>query len=246
MGADRFFEGSALLVRGFRVLRQEKGLWLWISIPWFIDLIVLFAGWSLGLSTLKTFLVSVLANWTGSGWLFDLLFYPLIFILGIGIVVLWVVVVIAVATVIAAPFNVLLAEKALRRQNGKVAEIHGIRGWILHSLRMILISLTKAVVFAFAGLILFAASFIPGLNLAAAYLSMCVFAADVFDYGFEAQGADFRMRLKRWQNLKPEVMGLGATLTLTSLIPGLTVLALPVAVVGSTTVIASKQREIDG
>ncbi|MGE0762841.1 MAG: EI24 domain-containing protein [Bdellovibrionales bacterium] len=243
MAASRFFYGMSLLGRGWRQLKREPSLWLWISIPWLLDLTVLFAGWTTGLGLLQGWIAAVIAKWAAGGWLFDLLYYPLVVIFGLGFVVVWLVAVVSIATVIAAPFNALLAEKSLQRLGVQTVQFAGVGAWVMHALKMIFISLCKAVIFGMAGVLLFAVSFLPGLNLVAAYFSMCLFSADVFDYSFEAQGLGFRQRLQRWGTLKAEIFGQGVTLSLTSLIPGLTVLALPVAVVGATTLIAQNAQQ---
>ena len=244
MATKRFMLGASLLVRGWRLLKSESDLWLWVSIPLLIDLVILFLGWTQGLIFLKSLIAGIIAGWSIQGWLFDLLYYPMMIILGLGFIVVWLLAVVAVATVVAAPFNALLAEKALQRQGVATVNSKSFIQWIRHAARMFGVTLMKAVVFLIVGVLLFFVSFIPGLNLVVAYLSICLFAMDVFDYSFEARGFSLKQRLAYYKQVKVEIFGLGATLSLTSLLPGLTLLALPVAVVGITTLIAEREKRV--
>lgn len=246
MALKRFGHGSSLVVRGWRLLKSENDLWLWISIPWLIDLVILIFGWTKGLSLIKGLTESALARWVDQGnWFFDLLYYPILVVLGFGFLIVWLLLVVAVATIVAAPFNALLAEKALQRQGVSTVNTTSISMWLKHAFRMFGVTLGKAIIFALAGLTLFFASFVPGLNIITAYLSMCLFATDVFDYGHEARGLSLKQRVNYFNQVRPEIFGLGATLSLTSLIPGLTLLALPVAVLGATTLIAERAKQVD-
>jgi len=69
------------------------------------------------------------------------------------------------------------------------------------------------------------------------------FAADVFDYSFEAIGYGLKQRFRTWRTFDHEITGLGGSLLLTSLLPGLTVLLMPVAVLGATTLVAGRRKE---
>ncbi len=241
--ASKFWTGLTLVPAGWRLLNQKKSLWAFVLIPWLIDVAVLIVGWVYGLGGVQTLTLWAIGKLSVSGWVFDFLYYPLVVILGFMFLILWLFAVLAVATVIAAPFNGLLAERGLKAQGVKTVSIDGIFAWAKLSLRMLWTSVLKGLVFATAGLALFILSFFPGINLVAAYASMCIFAADVFDYSFEARGYSLRERFKNFRILSKEISGLGGSLLVTSLIPGLTVLLLPVAVLGATTVLAQRWKE---
>ena len=239
----RFWAGFILVPAGWRLLNRVKGLWLWILIPWLIDLVVLFAGWIYGLGGVKALTLWAVGKLSVSGWLFDLLYYPAIVILGFMFLVLWLFAVLAVATVVAAPFNALLAERGLTAQGVPTVSVGSLVAWLALMFKMLWISLLKGLLFATAGFVLFILSFFPGLNFIAAYASMCIFAADVFDYSFEAIGYGLKQRLRAWRAFDHEITGLGGSLLLTSLLPGFTVLLMPVAVLGATTLVVGRRKE---
>ncbi len=228
-----FAQGLRIPVQGWDVIRRTPSLWPWLMIPWIIDIALIVVGWTTGLGYIQGWITALIAGWVGTGVWFNVLYYPILLVFGLIFVVIWLIAVMSVATVFAAPFNAILAEKTLRLRGVSVVATKGFGGWIWHNLKMVLIGIIKGTIFAMAGLILFSVSFIPGLNFLAAYLSMCLFAADVFDYGFEAKGLNLRQRAKTLSQGKTRVLGLGLGLSLTSVIPGLTVLLLPVSVVGA-------------
>lgn len=236
--AARFWCGFTLLPAGWRLLREQRALWTWIAIPWLINLSVLIAGWIFGLGAVQTLTAWAVSQLVVGGWLFGVLYYPAVVIFGFMFLILWLIAVLGVATVVASPFNAVLAERALTRQGVATATTGSLSAWLRLFLKMILVAGLKGVIFILAGVTLFVLSFVPGLNLVAAYASMCLFAVDVFDYSFEALGWGFRRRLSEVGRTKPEMMGLGGSLLLTSLLPGLTVLCLPVSVLGATTQVA--------
>lgn len=242
LSPSRFWSGLVLVPAGWRLLTREKSLWVWICVPWLIDLAVLLVGWGFGVQGVQALTAWAIGKLTVTGWLFDVLYYPTVIILGFMFIIVWLVVVLAVATVIASPFNALLAERALTRQGITTAAAQSAGAWIKLAFRMAWVAVLKGVVFGLVGLTLFVLSFVPGLNLVAAYASMCVFAADVFDYSFEATGLSLRRRMAEWRSLAQELGGLGGSLLLTSLLPGLTVLLLPVAVLGATTLVAARSK----
>jgi len=73
--------GIYFSARRLAFTQSVKGLWLWILIPWLIDLVVLFAGWIYGLGGVKALTLWAVGKLSVSGWLFDLLYYPAVVIL---------------------------------------------------------------------------------------------------------------------------------------------------------------------
>lgn len=246
MAPKRFVHGSTLLIRGWRLLQSENSLWIWISVPWLIDLALLIFGWAKGIPILQGIIVKIISGWALEGWVYNLVYYPAVIILSLGFLVVWLLLVVAISTIVAAPFNALLAEKALKVQGVPTVNTQSLGQWLGHAFRMLGVTICKAVIFSAAGVTLFFVSFVPGLNLIAAYLSMCLFSMDVFDYSFEARGLTLRQRFAYYTKIRPEIFGLGATLSLTSILPGLTLLALPVAVVGATTLINERLKGANG
>ncbi len=146
----RFREGVSLPRRGLKFLKEHPSLWPWILIPWLIDLTVLIVGWIQGWIFIQTSTAAMLASWLGGGWLFSVLYYPAVAIFGLAFVILWIVVVVSVATLIAAPFTTILVEKALQRQGVATVNSGSIALWLKHSWQMLKTTMVKAVLFGVA------------------------------------------------------------------------------------------------
>jgi uncharacterized protein involved in cysteine biosynthesis len=83
---------------------------------------------------------------------------------------------------------------------------------------------------------LFVFSFVPGINVLAFVLTLMMLSFDCMDYTFDAMGLGLRDRLlyltARWQ----QWAGMATSLALTLLVPGLTLLMVPGAVVGAAVI----------
>lgn len=82
-------------------------------------------------------------------------------------------------------------------------------------------------------LVLFVSAFLPGVNMIAAFFAFVVLAMDSSDYAFEARTMNFAQRLTYVRSNWPEYFGMASFLALTALIPGLILLVMPFAVIGS-------------
>jgi uncharacterized protein involved in cysteine biosynthesis len=162
-----------------------------------------------------------------SGFWYDIAYYPLV--LGGGLVVLIASVYVAFVLQLglAVPFNSVLAQKTLERR-GLSTEI----SWS-DTLRMLKTGIFKTLILLVLGLVLFVFSFVPMLNLLAITAALFIMAFDLMDYSFDAAGImGFRRRLGYLFKYRAQWAGMAAGLALTLLVPGLTLLVTPGAVVG--------------
>lgn len=240
--AQKIFLGFKILSEGWRHLRANPRLWLGILVPWVINFTIIVLGWSSGVSWIKTSLLALIAKLVGTeGFLFNLLYYPSLIIFGLGFMAATLFFSLAISTVIAAPFYSWLAEKTLE-QSGETLPQHGnVALRIRFVLKMFLVGLAKGAVFGILGLSLFVLSFIPFVNIVAAFLTMCLLAADLFDYTLEARGLNFAKRMAFLSQRIIDIVGTAILLSLTSLAPGLTVLLLPIFVIGMARYLAQSQ-----
>ena len=98
---------------------------------------------------------------------------------------------------------------------------------------MLVVSVFRVVIVAFAGMLVFVLSFIPVVNVAAALGFMLIFAVDISDYGFEAMEWSLRKRFAYVKANLGVYLGMACGLAFTTLVPGLNLILLPAAVVGS-------------
>ena len=165
------------------------------------------------------------------------LYYPLLFSAGLLVTCITVYVAFILQGVVAMFFHAILADRTLAQQGKKADDRRVGREWAKHTVRMILTSLLKAVLFLLLGAVFFVFSFIPGLNAIALVGTMALLAFDCMDYSFEALGFGLRRRIAYMFRQWPQWAGMATALALTLLIPGLTLLIVPGAVVGAALII---------
>mgnify|MGYP002404306546 CR=1 FL=1 len=143
---------------------------------------------------------------------------------------------------LCAPFHSLLAESVLkasgRHENQPMTFGRGLR----RSLKMLGTSLLKVSAFLVISLLAFLLSFIPGLQWVMIATTAGILAFDSMDYSFEVAGFGLRRRFQYFLREKKQFLLLSLGMTLTLLIPGLTFLALPGAVVGAALEMKVKEK----
>lgn len=166
----------------------------------------------------------------------DFVYYPLVLGGGVLVLVATVYVAFLLHNLIAVPFYSLLADRTLAQLGKKPAGL----GWRM-TMRLIRVSAVKTVLFLILGLFLFVFSFIPLLNILAMLCALLILAFDCMDYAFDGVGFGFRQRLGYLLREWPQWFGMAAALALTLLIPGLTLLVIPGAVVGSALILKERK-----
>ena len=182
--------GVGFLNSGLTTLMRAKGLKRYAIIPFLIDVAILFFGMAWGASqvlSLATLAAGYIVS-VDSGFLYYLVYYPLILLFGLVFVILLVFAVYLLAGVIAGPFNSLLAERALMHFGVIEDRPFQVMAWLKLSVRMLIVSLLKAVLFLIVGIVLFILAFVPGFNLASSLGAMMILAFDSMDYSFEIDG----------------------------------------------------------
>lgn len=230
---QKAFLGVRLLSEGWQQIRQQPRLWIGILIPWMINISIIVLGWTSGVTWIKTSLFAIIAKFVGTeGFLFNVLYYPALIVFGLGFMAAILFFSLAISTVIAAPFYSWLAETTLIQSGEILPNPSSLIERIRFVLKMFLVGLAKGVVFGAIGFCLFILSFIPVVNFVAAFLTMCLLSADIMDYSLEARGMVFSKRVQFFSQRIMDVAGTSLLLSLTSLVPGLTVLLLPIFVIG--------------
>lgn len=238
------FQGLGFITEGMRLLRTHKALLPFAVIPFLIDIVGFVVGVSLGASYLSQWTTAMLAT-VGTyitGFWYDLLYYPLLFLLWIVFLILLGYFIFIVGSLIAAPFHSLLAERALMKFGALQSRPFKLREWLSTTLRMLMISLVKAVVFALVGLFVFILSFFPVVNLVGSFIACLIVAFDTMDYSFEMKEWNFKTRLAFFRSEFPRFSGMALVLGLTLMIPGFTLLCYPMAVVGAASQLAQSKR----
>ncbi len=240
--SKRVYIGIAHLLEGAKLIASEKSIRKWAIVPFMIDILLVISGIGFGLASISGWVTSALAfvGLTGGGFFASLLFYLFSAVLWVGYLIVVIYGTFLVATVVAAPFNSLLAERTLMHLGVIEEKPFRLGAWISTSLKLLMIGLIKSMIFAFVGIFIFIASFIPILNIASSYVALLIMSFDSMDYSFEVREFGLRKRFHYFQSRFPEFTGMAGSLALTIVVPGLTLLVLPCSVVGAAIVMKNQ------
>ena len=235
----RTAKGFSFLADGMRIIRDYPSLRKWVVVPLSIDVLLVIAGFLGGTAMLPGFVAS------GVGWvlpvttgvIFSIFYYPILIFFWLVFLVVWIYLIYLIASVIAAPFNSILAERALMEIGVIEDRPFNMAKWTATSVKMMITALIKGVVFLILGIVIFALSFVPVLNILSSYFALMIMSFDSLDYSYEILELNLRQRLKVFRQLFPEATGMSGAFAVTLLLPGLTLLAMPAAVVGGACVL---------
>lgn len=223
--------GATLIVR-HRELRRLALL------PFLLTLVVFVFGLAIGLPFITMSVVpftKTLLGWTGwraastpGEWVTTLL--PFLIWPALALALIYIL--LTITRLIAAPLYSLLAERVLMKQGVLAEEKLDTMSWMRRQVRMARVALLKTALFLVLGVILAVLSFIPGLGLLTSFVFLILLAYDVVDYSLEAMAWDSGRRVEFFRRHFAVFLGLGVSLGLVFLIPGLNFFVLPASVVG--------------
>ncbi len=244
----RFWLGFTFVIFGYRTSRTNPAIKKWVIAPFVVGLLVLLVGSFLGAIYIGPKAVHILVTHLGvhggvhpnsflamaSSWLLHLILWVVFLILYLFFIYVF-------ASIIGMPFYRVLAQKTLE-QFGIAQPHREFRERIRHSAKMVLVALERAVILVLAATILFAGSFVPGLNFVTAFIGFILIAFDMSDYALELEGYRLVRRFLFLLGAWPEYLGMGVFIALTALVPGLIVLCMPFGVIGATHVVHSRRH----
>jgi CysZ protein len=235
----KFTQGLGSFFRGFGLLLRTPGLWPYSITPFLIGMGLLIWGLVWAFSHLGVLVEAALLTLASlSGLYFSVLYWLALILVWPAFVLALFFFVFLISKVIASPFNALLAERALL-QLGHIEDRPCRLGpWLRVSARMLVVSFVKAVVFAVLGIVLLLLSFVPVLNVAAAFGFLLIVAFDSADYSFEALQMGFRARIRYFFAHFAEFSGFATSLGLVFFIPGFNFFLFPAAVAGGSNLIS--------
>lgn len=235
--------GATYLLEGIRSL-MRPGLRRYVALPLLVSSVVFLAiGW------MAADQFEVLLDWIlpQDGWLSFLrwLLWPL-FALATILIVFFTFT--AIANLIAAPFNSLLAEQVERQilgatRSGETDNIDAspaarTAGIVTGALSSIGSELRKLGYFALRAALLLPLFLIPGVNIVAPFLWLLFtawyIALEYSDYPLGNRGMAFPEQRRRLREIRLAALGFGGAVNLLMLVPVLNFLAMPAAVAGAT------------
>ena len=243
-----FKDGAHYAIRGLGLL-TKPGLRRFVIVPLFINIAVFGSAlWWLSswlgsrVSAWAEAAVSWLPDWLG--WVSAMLSGLMWIVFGLGALVVVFYLFSAVANLLAAPFNGLLAEKVEAQLTGKAPE-NSVSIWkeIAVAPMQEVWKLFYFVVWAIPLAILF---LIPGVNLAAPFVwavfSAWMLALQYLDYPLGNHAIRFKAQRAMIRRRRGLGLGFGSVVLVLTMVPILNFLAMPAAVVGATALWVEKLR----
>ncbi len=233
--------GFLFIFDGTRLLFSMKGALKWAVFPFLINIGLIVGSLSYifsDITQLASTVVGFILPGTTSGWFYDLLLGAVKFGGGAILTIVVFYVGFLLSTVIASPFNSILAEKTLSHLKSDGIKPLGVADWLRITIKQLTVSILRALLFALIGLFIFVFSFVPVLNLLGAFFALLIVAFDCTDYAMEIKLMTLRQRLNFFRKYFSAFSGMACVLGLTLMVPGLTLLLLPCAVVGAAQTLA--------
>lgn len=241
---SRFLVGFNIVFSGRKILISTPGIKLWILLPYIIQILMLGMGLFFGVAEIKALTLKMISFFfadptSGVG----ITVYYLIFIVfALVFSVIYFYFIYLISLVVASPFYSIITEKTLVHLN-VIKPRSSWRESVKVALKMIRVSAIKSIFFILIGVLLFISSFIPIVNLLAAYCAFLIIAFDTSDFAFEALEMNLSERILFFKNNLLEYMGMATFVGLTALLPGLILFVMPLAVLGSVGYIASQKMK---
>lgn len=227
-------QGIGHAMTGLRLL-FKPGLRRFVIIPVLVNIVVFSALIWGGVMLFDDYMQRLLP---ADSWLSHLswILWPLFALTGVLIVFYTFT---AVANLIAAPFNGLLAEKVEVFLSGKTPSDNSSWGQVVKDIIPSLLSeLRKLLYFVIRAVFLLVLFLIPGVNLAAPFLWLAFnawyLALEYMDFPMGNHHIRFKQQHQRLRKLRFNALGFGAGITLLMMIPVVNFLAMPAAVAGAT------------
>lgn len=234
---EQFADGLLYWCRGWGWLWRSRALGFYAVLPFLLAIVFFISVLWISIHYLSFwthhFVAMILPShevWSG------LLYYPMWLTLFLLTFISVVYLAYLVHIILCGPFYSLLAERALHDLGKRDSNrFH-------FSIHVMIASLVKAALFLTVGAVVVLFSFVPVVNVAGFALALLILAFDTMDYSFEAMNMSLTQRVRYFGAHFWQWLGMAVSLALTLIIPGLTLLILPGAVVGAAMILEKNSK----
>lgn len=236
--ARSFWFGLTLPIESARLIATRPKLLALSFIPLMLTLLI--AVYVMG--ELRTLAQSLIASWFLSWGVQDGTFvaYLMSGVQWVVIVILGAILFLLLSSFVASPFNDFLAEGTEPLATPPLVSPRGIS--FFKQVKLMFIDLVKTLATAVATLITFFVALIPFLNFIALGITFLLVAFQFLSYPQTRRGLKLRQSFDFLWNHFYASLGFGMSISFLFSIPFLSVLALPIAVVGGTLLYARAQE----
>jgi len=237
---EQLWFGFRSPIMGMSLIIRNPKIGLYAVIPFLLSsfLMVAMLYWTISdLPNIVSWALGYIGLTEITAWWAQIIYYTVLVLGGISFLLAGMFAGYIAVLILGAPFNSMLAEKTLSHLKRLPAREAGLKEWVRLSVKMLLVSLVKAVIFLVFAVILFVLSLIPVVNLVASFCACLVMAFDSTDYSFEVLGFGLRKRFFYFKKNIFVFAGFALALAVTLLIPGLNFFLIPAAVVAGAHIV---------
>jgi uncharacterized protein involved in cysteine biosynthesis len=241
--ASEFLIGFVSFFRGFAILFRNRSLWKYAAFPMVVAVISFIFLFSKAAPALFPMAMTKAQEWLPGLTSTSAATHKIAHMFAVSVITLLLFIGCAALSfilmrILAGPINGLLAERTLSILGTLKQQSFGRRRWLLNFGRMLLVGLITAILFTIASIVLFTVSFIPAVNVVAAFGLMLIATLEVSDYSFEALHMGLQPRFRYFFHNLRYFLGFATAMSLVFFIPGFSLVLFPVAVVGAAQLVA--------
>lgn len=241
MKADKnlnFYNGLTCFPKGVWEILTDLKILMYSLIPMILGLVITYFSFYYGWDYTQDFVNLVLKKYL-PGWISEknYIYKSLFWILDIFTKFIFSIVLIYISFIlvqlISIPFYSLICERVLVKRNVFPKRNFEFGTWFRLYLRLLIISIFRMIILLILGVFVFLISFIPGLQILTLIFTGYVMSLDCLDYTLEIYEVSLSRRFYIYFTEVGFFMGMSVILLPTLFIPGLTLIFLPITVVGS-------------
>ena len=164
--------------------------------------------------------------------------HSLVFLLVLALMFASVYVLFLTTKLLASPFYALLARQVLKNRGILKADDLSFVRWMILSFRTTAVNLIEISVFTIFGGVLFVFSFIPIVNVLAAFGFFLIMAYDSTDYSLDVLNLGLSERVKYFLSHFTQFCGFALAISLVMLVPGLNLILFAASVAGGSDLVS--------
>ena len=245
-----FMNGFLAVPRGMAIVFKSKKLMSIAAAPVLIGILALlgFAGYVIPHYIVihhyfEDFLIQLFGIGT-QNILIQIGLHSIVFLLVVILALTSVYILFLLTKVLAAPFYAVLSSEVLKMRGVTKPSSLSLTRWMLLSFRTTAVSLVEVLMFSIIGAVLFVFSFIPVVNILAAFGFFLIMAYDSTDYSLDVLNLGLQERVRYFFSNFMQFCGFALAISLVMLIPVLNLVLLSVSVAGGADLVSRNLKRV--
>ena len=247
---SNFLNGFFAVFRGIAIIFSSKKMMTIAAAPVLLGVLALvcFAGYIIPHYMMihhyfESFLIQSFGV-TSQNIFVEIGLQSLVFLLVLALILASVYVLFLLTKLLASPFYALLARQVLKNRGILKANDLSFLRWMVLSFRTTAVNLIEISVFTVIGGVLFVFSFVPIINVLAAFGFFLIMAYDSTDYSLDVLNLSLSERVKYFLSHITQFCGFALAISLVVLIPGLNLILFAASVAGGSDLVSRNTNSL--